>query len=42
MLQNFNKQNPTALTFVGTPEGVVTLKNCLQRRCGGQLLVTIF
>jgi ribosomal protein S8 len=39
-LQDFNRQNPTALTFIGTKEGVMTLKDCLQRKCGGQILVT--
>jgi len=40
-LQDFNRQNPTALTFIGTKVGVMTLKDCLQRKCGGQILVSM-
>jgi len=40
MLQSFNKQNPRSLTLIGTKMGILTLKECLQRKCGGQLLVT--
>jgi ribosomal protein S8 len=40
-LQSFNKQNPTALTLIGSPGGILSLKDCLQRKCGGQFLVTM-
>jgi len=40
-LQNLNKQSSIALTLISTHVGVMTLKDCLQKKCGGQLLVTI-
>jgi ribosomal protein S8 len=39
-LQDFHRQNPAALTFIGTKMGVMTLKDCLQRKCGGQILIS--
>jgi len=40
-LQSFNKQNPTALTLIGFQGGILSLKDCLQRKCGGQFLMTM-
>ena len=40
-LQAFERQNPTTLTLIGAQGGVFTLKDCLLKKCGGQLLVTI-
>ena len=41
-LQNFKRQNPTTLTLALIAQGgVLTLKDCLLKKCGGQLLVTI-
>ena len=40
-LQNLKKQSSITLTLISTPLGVLTLKDCLQKKCGGQLLVSI-
>jgi len=41
ILEQFNNQNPTALTLINTNKGLMTLKDCLQQKCGGEFLVTI-
>ena len=40
-LQAFKRQNPTTLTLINAQGGILTLKDCLLKKCGGQLLVTI-
>ena len=41
LLQQFHNQNPTAFTLINTPFGFMTLKDCLQKKCGGEFLITI-
>ena len=41
VLQSLQRQNPTALTLISTQRGILTLKDCLLKKCGGQLLVTL-
>lgn len=40
-LQHFQKQYPTSLALITFQGGIMTLKDCLQQKCGGQLLVTM-
>ena len=40
-LQAFKRQNLTTLTLINAQGGVLTLKDCLLQKCGGQFLVTI-
>ena len=41
LLQQFHNQNPTAFTLINTTFGFLTLKECLQKKCGGEFLITI-
>jgi len=40
-LEQFDSQNPTAFTLINTNVGLMTLKDCLHKKCGGEFLVTI-
>ena len=40
-LQHFKKQYPTSLALIAFQGGIMTLNDCLQQKCGGQLLVAL-
>jgi len=40
-LQQFYNQNPTTLTLINTTLGLLTIRDCLNKKCGGEFLMTI-
>ena len=40
-LQQFYNQNPTAFTLINTTLGLLTIRDCLNKKCGGEFLMTI-